>query len=58
MNKHAQTIQAVIQNLKSLFSEKASLNGFDDWDNFIGCVVALENVANALQQPDEETAEG
>lgn len=53
-----QTIRAVIQNLKYLFAEKSSLNGFSDWDTFIGCIVALENVANALQQPQEEITEG
>lgn len=54
MEEQVQTILAVAQNLKRLFADKSSLNGFDDWDNLIGCVVALENVANALQQPKEE----
>ena len=57
---HAQTIEAVIQNLKALFKEKDHLNGVDDWDTFIGCLVALEKVGAALQiseQPAEENAE-
>ena len=60
---NAQTIEAVIQNLKALFKEKDHLKGVDDWDTFIGCLVALEKVGAAIQieeqaaQPAEENAE-
>lgn len=57
MEDQVKTVLAVIQTLKNLFSEKASLNGFDDWDSLIGCVVALDNVANALRQPEEKAEE-
>lgn len=49
-----QTIQAVIQNLKALFANKSQLEGFSDWDTFIGCIMALESVATELQSQKEE----
>lgn len=57
---HAQTIEAVIQNLKALFKEKDHLNGVDDWDTFIGCLCALEKIGVELQQAEktEENTEG
>lgn len=57
MSDNVQTVVSVIQNLKNLFKDKDRLVGFEDWDNFLGCLVALEGVVNALQQHDEETAE-
>lgn len=55
------SIMQVIQNLKAIFKTKDRLVGFDDWDCLIGCIIALENIAAALQtagsQPQEETAE-
>lgn len=48
-----QTIQAVIQNLKALFANKSQLEGFSDWDTFIGCILALEGVVTELQTKEE-----
>lgn len=56
-----QQIIQVIQNLRALFANKDRLVGIGDWDCLIGCLIALENIAAALQtagsQPQEETAE-
>ncbi len=49
------TLMAVIQTLCRLFEDKAELRGFHDWDRFVGCISALEQIANNL--PDEETKE-
>ena len=46
---YIETITAVIRTLKTLFQDKGELRGFDDWDSLIGCVVALENISQALQ---------
>lgn len=57
MNEQKQTIFAVIQNLRELFKDKDRLVGVDDWDSFIGCLIALQGVAEALPQEEETTAE-
>lgn len=57
MDYNRQTLTAIIHTLKSLFAEKNELKGFDDWDAFIGCIIALEGVASGLEKPSEETAE-
>lgn len=44
-----QTIRQVIQNLRTLFKNKDRLVGIDDWDNFLGCIIALEGLAADLQ---------
>lgn len=44
-----ETITAVIETIKSLFANGGELKGFDDWDALIGCVVALEQVKQNLQ---------
>ena len=44
-----QTIRQVIQNLRALFQKKDRLVGIDDWDNFLGCIIALEGIAADLQ---------
>ena len=44
MNESVQTIVLVIQNLRNLFKDKDRLIGFDDWDNFVGCVKTLEDI--------------
>lgn len=49
------TLMAVIQTLCRLFQDKAELRGFSDWDRFVGCVQALEQIANNL--PEEEVNE-
>lgn len=49
------TLMAVIQTLCRLFENKAELRGFSDWDRFVGCISALEQIANNL--PEEEANE-
>lgn len=51
------SIMQVIQNLKAIFKTKDRLVGFDDWDCLIGCIIALENVAAALQAAEEQKKE-
>ena len=58
MSDNRQTIIAVISTLKSLFKSKHELRGFDDWDAFLGCVMALEGVAESLQTEEENKTEG
>lgn len=58
-----ETISAVIENLKALFATKDRLVGIEDWDNFLGCIIALERLVadlNAAAQAVEENpkAEG
>lgn len=50
-----QTIAAVIENLRALFKDKDRLVGVDDWDNFIGCLAALEEVGNELVNQMNQT---
>ena len=50
----AQTVAAVIESLRGLFKTKDKLVGIDDWDTFIGCIIALENLAVELQKPEEK----
>lgn len=58
MKDHIQTIAAVIQNLRELFKDKDRLVGVDDWDTFIGILLALQGLANDLQATTaEKTAE-
>ena len=55
-----QTIRQVIQNLRALFQKKDRLVGIDDWDNFLGCIIALEGIAadlHAAAQAVEENPE-
>lgn len=55
---NAETLIAVIQQLRNIFLEKSELKGYDDWDSFFGCINAIERVANALQEETkEETGE-
>ena len=49
MEQKIQTIAAIVQTLRGLFEEKDRLVGVKDWDSFIGCLIALENLANELQ---------
>lgn len=53
MNNNAQTIMAVIQNLRDLFHNKDRLVGVDEWDTFIGCLIALQGVAETLPREEE-----
>lgn len=49
MEYSIQTLMAVVNQLKSLFADKGELKGFNDWDSFVGCVIALERVIQELQ---------
>lgn len=44
-----QTLRQVVQNLRALFKSKDRLVGIDDWDNFLGCIIALEGIVADLQ---------
>lgn len=59
MEQTIQMLCVVIQNLRNLFSNKDRLVGVDDWDSFIGCLIALENIGVTLQklanEEDKET---
>ena len=60
MAEYANTVKQVIQNLRDLFKSKDSLVGIDDWDNFLGCIIALERVVadlNTAAQTAEENPE-
>lgn len=60
MIEHANTVKQVVQNLRDLFKTKDRLVGIDDWDNFLGCIIALEGVVadlNAAAQTVEENPE-
>lgn len=52
MEQKVQTIAAIVQTLRGLFAEKDRLCGVNDWDSFIGCLIALENLANELQNTE------
>ena len=49
-----ETLLAVITQLKDLFKDKAELKGFDDWDAFIGCIIALEQIAGQPEETEED----
>lgn len=54
---NAETLAAVVNQLRELFLDKSELKGYDDWDRFLGCVNAIAQVAEALAKETEETAE-
>lgn len=45
-----ETLLNVAQTLRSLFENKSSLDGFDDWDRFIGCVILIEQAAYKIPE--------
>lgn len=57
---NAETLIAVIQQLREIFLSKSELKGYDDWDRFFGCVNAIQRVAQSLaeeaevSEPEEE----
>lgn len=53
--EQANIIAQVIQNLKTLFKDKDRLVGIEDWDNFLGCIIALEGLKTDLQNQPNET---
>lgn len=57
VNNMVETINAVIRNLRELFKDKDSLVGVDDWDSFIGCLIALQSVASELQTQEEKRSD-
>ena len=56
-----ETLIDVIRTLCGLFEDKAELRGFDDWDKFVGCIVALEHVVDSIpdqiQKPEIEVVD-
>lgn len=48
-----ETLIAVIKTLCGLFEDKSELRGFNDWDRFVGCIMALKSVANELESKEE-----
>lgn len=57
MIEHANTVKQVVQNLRDLFKTKDRLVGIDDWDNFLGCIIALEGIAADLQMAAQAVEE-
>ena len=53
MDKY-ETLCAVTQQLRELFLDKGELRGFDDWDKFLGCINAIDQVATAIQEETKE----
>lgn len=49
------TLIAVSQTLRGLFANKSELVGFDDWDKMVGCIMAIEQVANNLSEQEGVT---
>ena len=64
MEEHIQTLSQVIYSLRDLFKTKDRLDGIDDWDIFLGCIIALAGIKSdlknqaALQQEAEIPLEG
>lgn len=54
-----ETLVAVINTLCGLFDDKAELRGFSDWDKFVGCIIALDRLANSIpdQKPETEVTD-
>lgn len=50
-----ETLIAVIQTLRGLFEDKAELRGINDWDKFIECIIALQQLANSLPGQKQES---
>lgn len=57
MQEIIQKIVAVDNTLRNLFKNKGELSGVDDWDRLIGCLMALEDIAQKLKALDETKAE-
>lgn len=51
---NAETLVAVIQQLRAIFLDKSELKGYDDWDRFFGCINAIQQVAQSLTEPVDE----
>ena len=57
MNEYAIAIAQIVQNLRSLFKNKDRLIGLDDWDNFLGCIIALDGIVADLQMAAQAVEE-
>ena len=55
--KPADKLLAVLAQLRGIFLQKSELKGYDDWDAFFGCINAIEDVANYLDQAEKEQEE-
>lgn len=51
--ENAETLIAVIQQLREIFLNKPELKGYDDWDRFFGCINAIQRVAQSLAEETE-----
>ena len=49
MEEQIQTLSKVIYSLRDLFKSKDRLTGVDDWDIFLGCLIALDGVKSDLE---------
>ncbi len=52
--ENAETLIAVVQQLREIFLEKSELKGYDDWDRFFGCINAIQKVAQSLTEDEPE----
>ena len=55
--ENAETLTAVIQQLREIFLDKSELKGYDDWDRFFGCINAIQQVAHSLAEDEQEETE-
>lgn len=55
--ENAETLIAVIQQLREIFLSKSELKGYDDWDRFFGCINAIQQVAQNLAEDEQEEPE-
>ena len=46
---------SIANTLRDVFAEKNSLDGFEDWDKLIGCVMLLEQLANSVDENQKES---
>lgn len=55
---NAETLIAVIQQLREIFLNKSELKGYDDWDRFFGCINAIQQVVqNLAKEPEADVSE-
>jgi len=50
-------LQAVVLQLRDLFKCKGELRGYDDWDKYIGCVIALEGLIQVFEEMKTDNTE-
>lgn len=53
----SQTIAQISMALRELFKDKSELCGVDDWDTLIGILMALKEVANAVEEMEAQLKE-